>query len=45
MKTNYMINSVPLYLNITILMYVVESKSFRPDIQKARQMEIAVRGI
>ena len=26
-------------------MYVVGSKSFRPDIQKPRQMENAVRGI
>ena len=27
------------------IMYVVESKSFRPDIQKLRQMENAVRDI
>ena len=27
------------------LLYVVGSKTFRPDIQKPRQMENAVRGI
>ena len=34
-----------MFLQEEIYLYVVGSKSFRPDIQKPRQMENAVRDI
>ena len=40
-----LIEDIPLCYIIKYIMYVVGSKSFRPDIQKPRQMENAVRDI
>ena len=34
-----------MFVCVCVCVYVVESKGFRPDIQKPRQMENAVRDI